>query len=191
MRIFIYFLLTCIVVPAYAESKIYAKYDATCDEKNEKFYKEKKLLISNRYKILSVLNLDKTRKIYILDRGFSLKKSEECRYSDPTIHSYVFVLQKGRASPYINEKILSNMNYISDISIEKSIRGFIISFVYGQSSTFKKMMHFEEVEGKGFFLKKVITEKVVPDGMNGNQTIQNLPLEMQYELTHVELYQFF
>ncbi|WP_139840896.1 hypothetical protein [Acinetobacter sp. ANC 4558] len=175
----------------FAESKISAKYDPNCDEKNEIFQNKGNIQISNRYSILSVLKLDKSRDIYILDRGFSPEKSTNCPYSDPTIHSYVFVLKKTNERPYINEKILSNMDYISDINIKKSTKGFTISFVYGQGATSETTMRFDEIKNEGFFLRKIISKKVVPDGIKSNTTIKNLPIEAQYKLSNVELHNFF
>lgn len=191
MKAFLYFLLICITGQSFAENKISAKYDPKCDEKIEEFSTKENILISNRYNVLSSLKLDKSRSIYILDRVFSPRKFADCPYSDPAIHGYVFVLKESHKHPYINEKILSNMDYISDINIEKSIRGFNITFIYGQGSTFEKVMQFEEIKNKGFFLRKVISQKVVPDGINSNKTIQNLPIQTPYKLSNVELYNFF
>ena len=191
MKAFLYFLLICITGHSFAENKISAKYDPKCDEKIEEFSTKENILISNRYNISSFLKLDKSRSIYILDRVFSPRKFADCPYSDPAIHSYVFVLKENNKPPYINKKILSNMDYISDIDIEKSIRGFNITFIYGQGSTFEKVMQFEEIKNKGFFLRKVISQKVVPDGINSNKTIQNLPIQTHYKLSNVELYNFF
>ncbi|WP_213065919.1 hypothetical protein, partial [Acinetobacter stercoris] len=106
MRFFLYLLLISTTCVTYAENKITAIYDAKCDEKNELFFKKNNVLISNRYKIISTLKLDKSQNVYILDRSFSPKKIKECPYSDPTKHNYIFVVMDNKKQPIVNRKLL-------------------------------------------------------------------------------------
>ena len=190
MRFFLYSLLVFTTSIAYADNKITATYDAKCDEKNELFFKRNNLLISNRYKVVSTVQLDKSRYAYILDRNFSQRKSKECQYSDPTIHNYIFVITDNKMQPIVNRKLLSNLDYLSDISMKKDVKGFSISLIYGQTLSTEAIMKFDSFTNNEIFLREIISQKVVPDGVNSKKTSQKLPFEKQYELSNVELSNF-
>ena len=190
MQKFLSLALIFITSIIHAENKILAQYDARCDEKKEVFVNKNKILISKRYKIISVVKIDKYQYAYILDRNFSPQKVKQCPYSDPTIHSYIFVIQDGRKIPVVNEKILSNLNHISYIAIESKAGGFSFVAIYGQNTTAKTIMKFDIIKNKGIFLREVIFQKIVPDGLDNKKTIQNLPIEQRYELSNLELSNF-
>ena len=189
MKYFLYLILICTIGMAYAENKVAAKYDEKCDEKKERFISKNNILISDRYKIISTLKTANSQYIYILDKNISPKKIKDCPYSDSTLHKYVFVIHEDKKPLIVSGKLLSNLDYISDINVESINHGFSISLVYGQSSTTETIMQFDK-KNKGIFLTKVVSQKIVPDGNDDHRTIKKLPLDKRYELSNVELSKF-
>lgn len=185
-KIVLYFLLLS-AITANANDLVTAQYNAECDDEIEKFNQIKDIYVSDRYKLITSLKLNKKTQLFIFDRSFSPEKSDGCKYSDPTLHDYLFVKKNKNEKPVLNKKLLSDLDYVNDVFLKKYQGGFSISIVSGQSSTVESTAIFKVIPDQGTFLKKIITLTIVPDGENDNKHIQAFPQSNEFEISKVEL----
>lgn len=69
-KIVLYFLLLS-AITANANDLVTAQYNAECDDEIEKFNQIKDIYVSDRYKLITSLKLNKKTQLFIFDRSFS------------------------------------------------------------------------------------------------------------------------